>query len=126
METQDALAALSALAQESRLGIFRLLVEAGPEGIAAGELAQRLGISPPTMSFHLRLLSHAHLVRARRRGRSVHYSASFDVMNQLIGYLTENCCGGDPSACMPGRSRRPPAAASTGRKARAARPRARN
>lgn len=92
MEMKIAIDALSALAQEARLKAFRLLVEAGPAGLAAGLLAERLDIAPPTMSFHLAELSHAGLVRARRDGRSIIYSADFAVMNGLVGYLTENCC----------------------------------
>lgn len=99
MEMITAIGALSALAQAARLKAFRLLVEAGPDGLAAGLLAQRLGIAPPTMSFHLAELSHAGLVRARRDGRSIIYSADFAAMNGLVGYLTENCCRA--AACAP-------------------------
>ena len=102
METPAALAALSALAHEARLEVFRLLVGAGPDGEAAGEIARRVGLSPPTLSFHLRLLSHARLVTARRDGRSVRYAASFETMGRLINYLTENCCAQASGACATG------------------------
>lgn len=97
--------ALSALAQEHRLAVFRLLVEAGPPGIAAGALAEALGLPASSMSFHLAQLSHAGLVRQRRQSRSIIYSADFAAMSALMGYLTENCCGGadctTPAACQP-------------------------
>jgi DNA-binding transcriptional ArsR family regulator len=99
MEMKTVIAALSALAQEGRLRAFRLLVEAGPDGLAAGILAERLAIAPPTMSFHLAELSHAGLVRSRRDGRSIIYAADFAAMNGLVGYLTENCCRA--AACAP-------------------------
>lgn len=86
--------ALSALAHESRLAIFRALVVAGPNGLAAGEISQRLGLTPSSLSFHLKDLSHAELVRARQDGRFIFYSANFDAMNGLVGFLTENCCAG--------------------------------
>jgi DNA-binding transcriptional ArsR family regulator len=94
METKDAVAALAALAQDSRLDVFRLLVQTGPEGMAAGEIAERLDISPATLSFHLAQLRHAGLISMRRDGRSLIYSADYDGMNELMGFLTENCCGG--------------------------------
>jgi ArsR family transcriptional regulator len=90
--------ALSALAHESRLAIFRMLVVAGPEGMAAGEIAQQLGLSPSSLSFHLKDLSHADLVKARQDGRFVIYTANFDAMTGLIGFLTENCCAGTTCA----------------------------
>jgi ArsR family transcriptional regulator len=90
--------ALSALAHESRLAIFRALVVAGPSGLPAGEIAQHLGISPSSLSFHLKDLSHAELVTSRQEGRFVFYTANFDAMNGLIGFLTENCCEG--AACV--------------------------
>jgi len=83
---------LAALAQETRLALFRLLVEAGPAGLAAGVIAGRLGVAAPTLSFHLKELTHAGLIGPTQRGRYVLYSANFDAMNALIGYLTENCC----------------------------------
>lgn len=88
--------ALSALAQSTRLSIFRLLVEAGPGGMAAGHIGESLRLAPATLSFHLKELSHAGLVDARHEGRFVIYSAQFGAMNALIQYLTENCCGGEP------------------------------
>jgi DNA-binding transcriptional ArsR family regulator len=101
METKDAVAALAALAQDSRLDVFRLLVQTGPEGLAAGEVAERLGISPATLSFHLAQLRHAGLISMRRDGRSLIYSADYDGMNELMGFLTENCCGGTVSCGVP-------------------------
>jgi len=94
METSQAIAALGALAQETRLAIFRLLVERGPEGLAAGAIAERLRIPAATLSFHLAQLGHAGLVAPRRESRSLIYSANFANMNALVAYLTENCCGG--------------------------------
>ena len=96
MQTQHALAALAALAQESRLAIFRLLVQAGPDGMAASKIAEHLAIAPSSLSFHLKELSHAQLVTARQEGRFIIYAAQMDSMNALIGFLTENCCGGAP------------------------------
>ena len=86
--------ALSALAHETRLTVFRLLVEAGPEGLAAGTIGDTLGLPPATLSFHLAHLSRAGLAHGRQDGRFVIYSADFENMNELIGFLTENCCGG--------------------------------
>ena len=103
MDTQTTIAALAALAQESRLAVFRLLVQLGPEGMPATQIADRLGISPSSMSFHLKELAHAELVTVRREGRSMIYSANFDAMNALVGFLTENCCGGH--ACTPAKAR---------------------
>lgn len=91
---QIVLRALGALAHESRLAIFRLLVVAGPDGMPAGEIADQLGVSPSGLSFHLKDLSHAGLVDARHAGRFVYYSANFDAMRHLIGFLTDNCCNG--------------------------------
>lgn len=96
METKHALAALSALAQESRLAVFRLLVQAGPEGMAATRIAVQLDISPSSLSFHLKELTHAGLITPRQDGRFVIYSAQFTTMNDLIAFLTDNCCGGAP------------------------------
>jgi len=93
METTEAVGALGALAQENRLEVFRLLVQAGPEGVPAGQIAERLNIAAPTLSFHLAQLKHAGLVRARRDGRSLIYAADYDGMNALMSFLTENCCG---------------------------------
>ena len=101
MKIKSAVEALSALAQESRLSIFRLLVQAGGDGLAAGALGEKLGIPPATLSFHLKELSHAKLVKSRAEGRFVIYSASFTEMDKLIAYLTENCCAGDTAQCAP-------------------------
>lgn len=92
--------ALGALAQEHRLAAFRLLVQAGPDGLAAGVLAQRLAVPPSSLSFHLAQLNNAGLITQRRRGRSILYAADFAAMAGLMSYLTENCCGGAP--CLPG------------------------
>jgi len=101
METKDAVAALAALAQGSRLDLFRLLVQTGPDGMAAGDIAERLQISPATLSFHLAQLRHAGLLAMRRDGRSLIYSADYDGMNELMSFLTENCCGGAMSCAIP-------------------------
>lgn len=103
METARTIAALAALAHESRLAVFRALVQAGPAGLPAGQIATLLGVPPSSLSFHLKELAHAELVTSRQEGRFVIYCANFTTMNGLIGYLTENCCGGNPcspaSAC---------------------------
>jgi ArsR family transcriptional regulator len=96
METKSAITALAALAQESRLAIFRLLVAVGPEGIAASKIAEQLEVPSSSLSFHLKELSHADLIVARQDGRFIIYSANFGAMNDLIGFLTESCCGGNP------------------------------
>ena len=110
MKKPDVLAALSALAQENRLDAYRLLVQAGPQGLAAGEVAASLGLSPNTLTFHFDRLHEAGLVTVQRDGRSMIYAAQYDTMNALLGYLTENCCGGavecGPAvACKPVRKR---------------------
>jgi DNA-binding transcriptional ArsR family regulator len=102
METKQAVQALSALAQDTRLGIFRLLVQAGPEGMAAGSIGEKLALAPATLSFHLAGLTRASLARSRQDGRFVIYSADYQAMNALVGYLSENCCGG--RFCEPGDS----------------------
>ena len=96
MDTKASLAALAALAQESRLAVFRLLVQAGPAGMPASKIAEHLGIAPSSLSFHLKELSHAGLLASRQDGRFVIYSANVEAMNGLIAFLTENCCGGVP------------------------------
>jgi DNA-binding transcriptional ArsR family regulator len=101
MDTKSAIRALGALAQDTRLAIFRMLVERGPEGLAAGAIAEALDLAPSSLSFHLAQLSHAGLVIQRRESRSLIYSVDFDAMGELMGYLTENCCGGNPAACLP-------------------------
>lgn len=101
MNTKHALAALGALAQDSRLAIFRLLVQAGPDGgLAASKIAETLAIPASSLSFHLKELTHADLITARQDGRFIIYTAQFATMNALLGFLTENCCGGTP--CLPG------------------------
>lgn len=99
MKTKDAVAALAALAQDTRLAVHRLLVRQGASGLAAGEIAQALGIAPATLSFHLKELARAGLVRTRQEGRFVYYAADFDAMKKLVGFLTENCCAADGSTC---------------------------
>lgn len=105
METKQTIEALAALAHESRLAIFRALVQAGPEGLPAGQIATMLDIPPSSLSFHLKELAHADLVTSRQQGRFVIYCASFEAMNGLLAYLTENCCGGNPCSpavrCLP-------------------------
>ena len=96
----DAVACLAALAHDGRLSIYRLLIQAGPEGLTVGEIARRLRIPGPTLSFHLSQLKHAGLARAERDGRRLIQTANYARMNRLIGYLTENCCG-DPALCAP-------------------------
>ncbi|MBI4190847.1 MAG: helix-turn-helix transcriptional regulator [Betaproteobacteria bacterium] len=99
MESTQVVKALAALAQESRLAIFRSLVQSGPQGLSVGKIAEHLDISSATLSFHLKELTHAGLLNSRQDGRFVIYSASFDAMNDLLAFLTANCCGGNP--CTP-------------------------
>ena len=99
METNNVVSALSALAQDSRLTIFRALVQAGPSGLAAGKISELTGIAPSSLSFHLKELSHAGMVDSQQTGRFVIYTANFSTMNALLSFLTENCCGGNP--CSP-------------------------
>lgn len=99
MKPNQVVKALSALAQPTRLAIYRLLVEHGPEGLAAGQIAERLKVAPATLSFHFRTLSHAGLVESKQDGRFIYYAANFAVMNGMVDYLTENCCGGNADAC---------------------------
>ena len=109
MQKMNAIAALAALAQDNRLDVFRLLVEAGPEGMPAGAVATALDLAPNTLTFHFDRLRTAGLVSVRREGRSMIYAAQFETMNGLIGYLTDNCCSGVPCApaveCRPARKR---------------------
>jgi DNA-binding transcriptional ArsR family regulator len=100
MEMTQAIDALAALAQEKRLAAYRLLVEAGAEGLPAGRIGEALDLPPATLSFHLAHLARTGLVNSRQEGRFIIYSANFDNMNQLVGFLTENCCGGGRS-CAP-------------------------
>jgi len=106
MEVQEAVDALSALAQPSRLELFRLLVRLGPGGLPAGRIAQRLAIPATTLSFHLSQLSRAGLLRSERRGRSIVYAADYARMGALMGFLTENCCQGACAAPPPARTER--------------------
>jgi DNA-binding transcriptional ArsR family regulator len=101
MEKMDAVAGLAALAQENRLDVYRLLVQAGPDGMAAGEVATALGIAPNTLSFHFDRLRHAGLVGVARQGRSLIYAARYETMTSLLAYLTENCCAGKTELCAP-------------------------
>ncbi|SMC25362.1 transcriptional regulator, ArsR family [Andreprevotia lacus DSM 23236] len=96
MESKVAVTTLAALAQETRLSIFRLLVTAGPEGLAVGRIGEALGVAPATLSFHLKELAHAGLVGTRQEGRFIYYSANYAAMNELLSFLTENCCNGAP------------------------------
>jgi DNA-binding transcriptional ArsR family regulator len=100
MEMKQAIQSLGALAQESRLSIFRLLVQAGPAGMAAGSIGEKLDLPPATLSFHLAGLARAGLAKSRQEGRFVIYSADFEAMGRLLAYLTEDCCAG--KACVPG------------------------
>lgn len=104
MEKTDLIAALAALAQDNRLDVFRLLVQAGPEGLPAGQIATALGLPPNTLSFHFDRLRNAGLIAVRRDGRSMIYTARFDTMNGLVAYLTENCCRGVSPDCAPKRT----------------------
>ncbi|SFR11374.1 ArsR/SmtB family transcription factor [Poseidonocella sedimentorum] len=101
MEKTGAISALAALAHELRIEIFRRLVKTGPEGLAAGALADVLGVRPNTLSNNLNVLAAAGLVRAAREGRSIRYFAEIDQMRALLGFLMEDCCGGDPALCQP-------------------------
>src|SRR5689334_970118 len=111
MEKADAVAALAALAQDNRLDVFRLLVQAGPEGMPAGQVAETLDLAPNTLTFHFDRLRGAGLVTVRREGRSMIYAAQFEAMNALLGFLTDNCCQGAaekcaPTVCKPTKSKR--------------------
>jgi ArsR family transcriptional regulator, arsenate/arsenite/antimonite-responsive transcriptional repressor len=107
MEKNNAVVALAALAQDNRLDVFRLLVQAGPEGMPAGAVATALGLAPNTLTFHFDRLRTAGLVTVRREGRSMIYAAQFDTMNELLGFLTENCCAGAPEKCAPAAACKP-------------------
>ena len=100
MKTTDAVKALAALAQDTRLAIYRLLVQKGPEGLPAGTIAERLDVPAATLSFHLKELAHAGMIEPRQDGRFVYYAANYSRMNGLLGFLSENCCRGD-AACTP-------------------------
>ncbi|MYN05368.1 metalloregulator ArsR/SmtB family transcription factor [Pseudoduganella sp. DS3] len=98
METKSVIAALAALAQESRLSTYRLLVQTGPQGLAASKIAEELDMAPSSLSFHLKELTNAGLIESRQEGRFIYYSANFDTMNQVLSYLTDNCCAGQSCA----------------------------
>jgi len=100
MELDEAVRSLAALAQETRLAVFRLLVEAGPEGVPAGQIGEALEVPAATLSFHLKELSHAGLANARQEGRFIYYSADFERMAALMSFLTQNCCRGMPKECL--------------------------
>jgi ArsR family transcriptional regulator len=99
MKTADVIEALGALAHEHRLAIYRLLVQRGPEGLSAGTIGQRIGLLPSSLTFHLQNLQRAGLIAQRRESRQLFYSVDFSVMNGLVGYLTENCCGNSGTEC---------------------------
>ncbi len=101
MDIGPAVVSLSALAHQGRLEVFRLLIKAGTGGLPAGEIARRLQVPPSSLSSNLNLLSHAGLVQARREGRSIIYTADYDTMGRLLGFLLEDCCGGAPEVCAP-------------------------
>lgn len=101
MEEHDAVAALSALAHTGRLSVFRLLVKAGTDGLPAGDIARATGMLPNTLSANLNILVHAGLARSRREGRSIIYTADYAVMGDLLGFLIEDCCAGEPAICAP-------------------------
>jgi len=101
MDLKAAVEALGALAQPSRLEVFRLLVRRGPQGLAAGDISEKVGVPPTTLSFHLAQLSHAGLLTSRREGRSILYAADYGGMQKLMGFLVENCCQDGTGACAP-------------------------
>lgn len=111
MQTKQAITVLSALAQESRLAVYRLLVEHAPDGLAPSAMAETLGLANATLSFHLKELTHAGLITSRQDGRFIYYSPVLEVMNELVGYLTDNCCAATGKTCSP--SSRPKAVAAT-------------
>ena len=126
MEIKDAVTALAALAQETRLAVYRALVQAGPDGLAAGRIAESLAVPAATLSFHLKELGNAGLIASRPSGRFVIYSANYDAMNALLGYLTEHCCAASGSDCsaVTATRRCAPALGTTASPRRAAKPRA--
>lgn len=101
MKSNDAIQALSALAHEGRLAVYRVLIKAGPDGVAAGEIARMVGVAANTLSAQLLILANARLIRARREGRSIIYAADFEAMSGLLLFLTEDCCGGKAEVCAP-------------------------
>jgi DNA-binding transcriptional ArsR family regulator len=102
MDSSQAVRALSALAHETRLALFRMLVERGPDGLSAGLIAECLGVPPSSLTFHVQHLHRAGLITQRRLSRQLIYAADFTAMNGLVGFLTENCCGRGAAACLPG------------------------
>lgn len=100
METKEAVIALAALAQETRLSIFRLLVQVGPEGIPVGRIGGALKVAPATLSFHLKELNHAGLISSRQEGRFIYYAVDFECMAEIMAFLTQNCCHGMPQECL--------------------------
>ncbi len=114
MEKTAALTALAALAQESRLDIYRLLVQAGADGMPAGQIGEQLGLPSATLAFHLKELKQAGLATFTRNGRSLIYAAAYPTMNALLDYLTENCCQGNPATCGPGTANCTPSTTSPG------------
>ena len=111
MDGKDAVAALGALAHETRLAVFRMLVERGPDGLSAGVIAEKLGLPPSSLTFHLQQLAHAGLITQRRLSRQLIYAMDVAAMNAVMGYLTENCCGGEACApvCQPAKTGKAPA-----------------
>jgi DNA-binding transcriptional ArsR family regulator len=101
MELKNAVAALSAIAHDGRLSVFRMLVQAGPEGLPAGDIARRLDVPPNTLSSNLNILSNAGLIDSRREGRSIIYNARYESMTELLEFLMQDCCGGSPEICAP-------------------------
>lgn len=99
MESNEAVKSLAALAQGTRLEVFRLLVQAGPAGLTVGKINEALDVAPATLSFHLKELAHAGLIESRQEGRFIHCSANFERMNELLGFLTENCCQASGATC---------------------------
>jgi DNA-binding transcriptional ArsR family regulator len=117
---KEIVAALGALGQETRLELFRLLVQRGPDGLSAGALAHALNVPPSSLTFHLKQLTHAGLITQRRLSRQLIYAADFAAMNTMMAYLTENCCGGNPALCAPQSRCKPAKAESSSRKKRSA------
>jgi ArsR family transcriptional regulator len=117
MKTANVIAALSALAHEFRLAIYRLLVECGPEGLSAGAIGEKVGLLPSSLTFHLQALHRAGLIKQVRVSRQLIYSADYPAMNELVGYLTDNCCAASTGACAP---QCKPATAKTARRRHAA------
>jgi DNA-binding transcriptional ArsR family regulator len=101
MKAKSIVTALGALGQDTRLEVFRLLVQRGPDGVPAGAIAEGLGVPPSSLTFHLQQLTHAGLITQRRLSRQLFYAANFETMNEIVGYLTENCCGGNAALCAP-------------------------